>query len=270
VTFKYPSIPDPGTSTDTMRATLLALRDVVRLLVKNAQVSTDNTGYATTAYVGEQINSALAKINSGALATTALSAQVTSVGGQTTTLSATSATQSTQIGSLTTQLTSVQAYLGSAYTLGGSIVGGKFQPSTVGTLGSSKPLAIPASLITGTITTAQIAAGAVTNAVAASSSLGSSATVLMSLNAPSSVLVIAAFIGPQVASPGGTGQVIVNDGVTDHSVIAIPVATNALPVSGAILLTGVPNGTMLTVKAKFTTGPTYLNGVSIVAIGLQR
>ena len=122
------------------------------------------------------------------------------------------------------------------------------------------------------IANSQIAAKAASGASSrkGATSADTTATVGMTLASTSDVLVIAAFTGPQTANPGGTGTVIASMDGADRTVISIATQAGvAFPISGAVLFTEVAAGShTFTARAEFTTGPTLLPGVSIIALSL--
>lgn len=259
---KFTSIPDPGQTLDGLRVTVLALRDTVRVLVKNAPLSTDDTGYATTLHVNKSIAAALHQTSVANNAAASAKSDVTA-------LSATVAGQGQDIDTLQGDVNALLQQLSVGYVLTGSAAGGTLTAGGVSNLAAQLGLAVPVGMLAGLIGTAQIAPDSVSQ-IATNKTAGNLATITLNLPQAAKGIIFASFTGPQAPTPGGTGQLYINDGA-DHSVMSLGVTSSGdvMPVSG-VIFRPIPAGTTtITARAEFTTGPTSLNGVALTALALM-
>jgi hypothetical protein len=265
------AIPFPVGQAGLM-ATVIAMRDAVNQLVSLAgeQDPTKPGTFITSGYLTPRLNSLTktasdANANASSAATNAQTAHQTATSAQGT-------------------VAALRDLVNGLLVPAGGIDGNFYNVSAIESVDGSRAynLEINGSvLLNNSLPGSKLKAGAVdtgnivTDAIskrASSSSSSTNAAVSLTFDHIADVLVFGSFTGPQVSSPGGTGTIIVTIDGSDTPLTSIPTAGgNALPAMGFLLANNLSAGHhTFSVRAEFTTGPTDLNGVSIMAVALYR
>jgi hypothetical protein len=100
----------------------------------------------------------------------------------------------------------------------------------------------------------------------------STAACTLTLGVSGDVIAIASYTGTTDATPAGTGELVIYvDGSPVNAIPLSSVGGNVIPATGFCLAPALSAGVhTFTARAVFSTGPTYLNDVSIVAFALMR
>lgn len=271
-TSKYPTIPQPRGDIPSLLASIAALTQAVNLLIVNSQPATSqgltqgSQVFAPTVSVDESVATL-----SGTLQSTTETATQAAATANAAQVSANTANAG--VDALNPQVSDLNSIVGENFGLKGTILGSVF--SVIGVTALSGPdytMDLPGSVITdGTIGAAKLGANAATMD-ASTISAGAAAACSLTLPVASDVIVIASYLGTGIATPAGTGELIVNVDGSDFNICPLSSSGgNVIPATGFRRIAALGAGAhTFTARAEFSTGPTDLNGVSIVAMALMR
>lgn len=269
---KYPSIPTPDKNLDSLYACAQALQQAVNLLIVNAQPPTgQNLTKASQSFAqAAGLAQSVAELNGTLKATTQTATEAAAAAAI---AAATAGTAQSGVNALNPVVGGLTAIVGANFGLQGSIVGSVFNVTGVTSLtGAPYSMVLPGGdLAPSSVTTDKIANNACSQAASATSA-GNSVSVPLTPPDVSDALIWASYTGTGIATPAGTGTLIITVDGVDHTVMPLVSAGGVvLATTGFFRAVGISAAAhTFAARAEFSTGPTDLNGLAIMVLVLTR